>query len=199
MPLIHAGNSCCISKPISLLGSVSLHAKPLSFPHTGSRQGICKEILIRISTDSHFFFQIASCFVLFLFWGKVSCSPGWTQTCKWQRLNLNFLICLLIPPEHWDYPYVPPCLVSMVLGLEPKAVCMLTSTPPTELHLQPLKRNSFSFSILLLTVCMCRSVCTSMCVRKCSWLRSSETLDPLGAADIWLWAAWESNVGPLQQ
>lgn len=61
---------------------------------------------------------------------------------------------------------------------------MQTSTLPTDLHLQPLKLNAFSFYILFLTVCMCGSVCTHMCVHGCPCVWSPDIWDTLGAVVI---------------
>lgn len=174
---------CCIPKPISLLFSAPLHFKSLSFPHTGSRHGVCKEVPAYKNLH-RFPFLFPDSFLFCLVGGKLSCGPSWTQICKWQRLTLNFLICLLVPPEHWDCSHVPPSLVYVTLRIEPKAACMQTSTLPTELHLQPLKLNAFSFYILFLTVCMCGSVCMHMCVHGCPWVWSPDIWDTLGAVVI---------------
>lgn len=39
------------------------------------------------------------------------------------------------PPKHWDYRYIPPCPVYVVLGTEPSALCMLSNLS-TEPHPQ---------------------------------------------------------------
>lgn len=43
----------------------------------------------------------------FFFWERVSCSTSWCQIHYVAEFSLEPLILLLLPPECWDYKYVP--------------------------------------------------------------------------------------------
>lgn len=55
---------------------------------------------------------------------RVLCSPGYPQTCCVSVDGLEFLTSLPPPPWCWDYRHAPPCVLYVVLRLEPGALCM---------------------------------------------------------------------------
>lgn len=52
---------------------------------------------------------------------------SWLQTCYVAEDNYELLLLLPLPPKHWDYRCVPPCLVHRVLGSKLRASYMLTN------------------------------------------------------------------------
>lgn len=50
------------------------------------------------------------------------------------EVGLEFLTFL---PECWAYSGMPPWLVYVVLGIRPRALCLLSNNLPTELQSQP--------------------------------------------------------------
>lgn len=53
-------------------------------------------------------------------------------------MTLNFLILLPPAPESWDYRHAAICLVSVVLGREPRSEHTLGKRSTNELHPGPL-------------------------------------------------------------
>lgn len=66
-----------------------------------------------------------SYFVCLLVFEPISCRPGWPQICYIAKDNLELLIFVLLPPEGWDYRCVLQCLLYVVLGIEPRTLCMM--------------------------------------------------------------------------
>lgn len=59
------------------------------------------------------------------FFEAVSCSPGWPPTWYVAEKDLELLTLLSPPPKCWNYRFVPPHPVYVVLGPEPRALCVL--------------------------------------------------------------------------
>lgn len=57
--------------------------------------------------------------------GRTSCGSGWLLTHSVTEDNLRLLIFLPLCVESQDYRLVPTCLLFVVLGVEPRASCML--------------------------------------------------------------------------
>jgi hypothetical protein len=53
-----------------------------------------------------------------LFWGRISCNPGWLWTCYVTKNDrkLLLLLLLLLPCKCWDHKHAPPCLAYLVQG-----------------------------------------------------------------------------------
>lgn len=51
--------------------------------------------------------------------------------------DLELLMLLSLPPECWDYSYMLPCLVYGVLGIKPRALCVLGKPSAIEPHPKP--------------------------------------------------------------
>lgn len=65
----------------------------------------------------------------FLIWSLIVfvCILGWSQLYYIAKHNPEFLILLIPPPECQDYQNLPPpCPVHVVLGIKPRAFCMLS-------------------------------------------------------------------------
>lgn len=59
---------------------------------------------------------------------RVSCSPGWPQAPHVAKDKFEFLIFMSLSPKCWDYRYVSSSIVYVMLGIEPKASCLLKPT-----------------------------------------------------------------------
>lgn len=83
---------------------------------------------ITSSFPFHFIFSFLLIFflLLFLFWDRVTSIPNWSWTYYVAEVNLELLYLLPRPLERWDYRHARPYLVYIVLGIEPRASCMLS-------------------------------------------------------------------------
>lgn len=81
------------------------------------------------------FLKMVLLWLLFYSWDRALCISDWPQTQHVAKNSCQLLIYLPLPSECRDSSCLAPLLVHGVLGMEPRALCLLWCSLPAELHL----------------------------------------------------------------